>query len=435
MGERAVETEPTTVSVEVPLRWQVRPAAAVLATVAALALVLPLVVGRPLLLAVAAPLVVLLAAGHRADLPSAVTVTTSFGPRRVVEGEPVAVTVSAATPTPVDAVRLELTPGRHLQATSATAATAVAEPTAEAAWEVTARRWGRHSLGTVHVGLTGGARLFAAQADVVLPTIEVFPVPPPTGAPLVPTDLLHRIGEHAGRVAGEGTEFGGVRVYTPGDRLRRVHWPTTTRRGRLHVSTYAVERAADVVIAVDGFSDASANGAAQGTLDRSLRGAVGLVQAYLRSADRVGVVVLGGGARWFAPGSGPRQWHAVAEALLQARHDPHVVGPLRLPRAAVPPGSLVILLSPLLEEAAVAAVASLRERGSPVVVVDVLVEEPQGGDDPVFELARRLWRLDRQALMHRLAEHGVPVVAWDGGGPVGAALAPLAARPLLGSRP
>jgi hypothetical protein len=97
----------------------------------------------------------------------------------------------------------------------------------------------------------------------------------------------------------------------------------------------------------------------------------------------------------------------------------------------------VIVLSPLLEEPTVSVLASLRERGHALVVVDVLAEEPDAmrTASAAGSPAARLWRLDRSSLVYRLGERGIPVVAWDGEGPVSAPLRPLSRRPLLSSRP
>jgi len=415
---------------ERPLRWRPTRHAARVATVCAVALVAPSLVGRPELLAVAAPLLVLLAASGREHTPTQACVVAEVTPLSCLEGEHLDVRVQLRFDAPVDAVTLRLHPTRHLNVAGPPDRTFVSTDEVDVTWRLRALRWGRHQVGDLAVDAVRAGRMSGAGLVVRLGEVRVYPMAPPSSAPLVPTDLLDRIGEHVGRVAGEGMQFAGVRPYAPGDRVRRVHWPSTMRRDRLHLTTFATPRSADVVLAVDAYSDVGSGSG--GTLDRSVRGVAGLAAAYLRTADRVGVVAVGGGARWLPASGGSRRWYAIAETLLETRYEPGSPRDLRLPRVALPPGALVILLSPLLDEAAVAAVTSVRERGHPVVVVDVLVEEPVGGRDEASQLALRLWRLDREALAYRLVERGVPVVSWDGVGPVGAVLTPLAHRPLLG---
>ncbi len=78
-------------------------------------------------------------------------------------------------------------------------------------------------------------------------------------------------------------------------------------------------------------------------------------------------------------------------------------------------------------------VRELRERGFPLVVVDVLTAEPRlDRRMRTSGLALRLWRLDRAAVRWQLEQLGVPVLHWDGEGPLDDALAPLRRRVLLG---
>ena len=50
---------------------------------------------------------------------------------------------------------------------------------------------------------------------------------------------------------GDGDDFYGVREYGPGDELRRVHWRTTARTGKLAVTEYAQGETLDVTVALD----------------------------------------------------------------------------------------------------------------------------------------------------------------------------------------
>ena len=50
---------------------------------------------------------------------------------------------------------------------------------------------------------------------------------------------------------GDGDDFYGVREYGPGDELRRVHWRTTARTGKLAVTEYAQGVTLEVTIALD----------------------------------------------------------------------------------------------------------------------------------------------------------------------------------------
>jgi uncharacterized protein (DUF58 family) len=282
--------------------WHVSSHAARLATVAAVALAVPVLTGQPLLFAVAAPVLVLLSTGTRGDAPATASVRLTVSAQRCVEGELVEVSAHVSFERPVDAVTVRLESGSSTQVETPVDVTHLTTGAVDVRWTVRMKRWGRGDSGAVVVRATTAGRLLSATVRCPPVPVEVFPHAPDADAPLVPARLLERVGEHVSRLRGEGTEFADIRPYAPGERLRRVHWAATSRRGRLHVTSFAAERATDVVIAIDAYSDVGPS--RDGTLDRSLHGAVGLAQAYLRAADRVGVVVLGGSAGGCRPAAG-----------------------------------------------------------------------------------------------------------------------------------
>ena len=79
----------------------------------------------------------------------------------------------------------------------------------------------------------------------------------------------------------------------------------------------------------------------------------------------------------------------------------------------VPPISLVIALSPLLDQRSVGALLDLRARGYDLAVIDVspvpFVARPSAGLDAI---AHDIWVMRRDAIRHRLQRAGVAVVEW-----------------------
>ena len=108
--------------------------------------------------------------------------------------------------------------------------------------------------------------------------------------------------------------------------------------------------------------------------------------------------------------------------------------PSRLPRAALPPGALVVAFSPLLDGRFVEALRDMRERGFALIVVDVLNIEPPVRRRFADTAARRIWLMEQQAIRFSLRELGVPVVPWDGATPLDLPLAPYTRRPLVTRR-
>ncbi|TDB88614.1 DUF58 domain-containing protein [Actinomadura sp. KC216] len=384
-----------------------------------LAALAALLLSRPNLLLLAAPPVGVLAAGLAARRPDAVAVRVSERPRRCFEDGAIEITVAADAGGPVDEIALRLAPVPAFGVELTAYTEDHAAGTARAEFAVRPRYWGRHTLPALVVDCRSRYRAGQARTAMPLGEISVYPAGPPVRPRLVPVDLLRRLGDHAARAAGSGTEFAGIRPYLPGDRARDVNWKASGLRGRLHVTTRADQRQAEVVLALDAYTDLGEPG---GTLiDRAVRGAAAVATAYLRGGDRVGIVAFGGALRWLAPGQGEHHFYRLAEAVMDARDaGGGATSDLRrVPRTALPPGALVIVFSPLLDDRAVRTVQDLRRRGTPVVVIDTLDREPPGGGRAEYlELSLRLWRLDRRALRHGLADLGVPVVPWAPGEPL-----------------
>ncbi|HEV2373607.1 MAG TPA: DUF58 domain-containing protein [Streptosporangiaceae bacterium] len=305
----------------------------------------------------------------------------------------------------------------------------------ELTWQVTALRWGRWDTAHVLATVRSYGGLWAGTVSVGLGSVTVFPRPPALRQLALPAELRTRIGDHVDRHAGDGVEFAGVRPFAAGDQLRRVNWAVSSRRGDLHVNQVAAERAAEVVVVIDALSDIGPAG--ETSLDRSVRGAAGLVRAYTRAGDRVGLITVYGPLRWIGPGTGQRQFFRIVESVVEVRNLHSYVSPdfSLIPRAALPPGALVVVLSPLLDQRALTVVTDLRERGYPVIIADVLATEPvpvKGSAES--DLALRVWRLEREALHYHLESIGIPVVGWPGvpgavGAPAGDAALDLALAP------
>lgn len=413
-------------SLEWPLEWSASPHSRRLFYVALLGLGVAVATRRAEFVAFAAPGVVFLGAYRRPRLDM-VGATLRLSAARVYEGEQLAVEVKLEGADdlwvemvlhPVDGVRAvmgdnEAGPGR----------TALA-------FQVD--RWGRRSPGFVEVVMRDRYRVFESHCFASLPEVACYPRPARHRRAVTLGRLASRSGDHPARAAGEGVEFAGVRQYATGDRQRSINWAATTRRGRLQVNTFASERSQDIVLIADASSEVGPLGAT--SLDGSVRGALGVARTYLDARDRVGLVLLGERLAWIPPGLGNRQFFRLMETMLEVAPGWSPDDEVNLvPRAALPPGASVIAFSPLLDIEFVEALRDLRQRNFPVVVVDVLNVEPGRRGSRSDRLARRIWRMQRQALIFSLGEMGIPVVAWDGEEPL-ALPEPRRARSLARSR-
>jgi len=414
------------------MSWYPTARARSLATAALLALVAAVLTGHAALVLLAAPALGALALMPRRWRGPELDVDVALSGSRCFEGENVTITATLRASAPVDEVILEpeVAPQAALVGAGPGAQTFLRAGRASARWVIRPDRWGRYSPATVLVTARSGA--LQTSRRVELDPLEVFPRPNRMRPRLVPAELRRRIGEHTGRAVGEGVEFAGIRPYLPGDQLRDVNRAVSIRRGQLHVNQRAAARAADLVVMIDAFGpgDGTAGPVSERTLDLAVHGAAALVTAYLRVSDRAGLVVLGGLLRWLGPAAGDRHFYRIAEMMLAARYDSYVTPDVgRIPRTALPPGTLVVVFSPLLDPRGFGAITDLRQRGFPLIVVDTLRDEPPPGNRADARLALRLWRLDRTATRTALRNLGVPVLQWSESTELDSVLAPLRKPP------
>jgi uncharacterized protein (DUF58 family) len=196
------------------------------------------------------------------------------------------------------------------------------------------------------------------------------------------------------------------------------------------VNTFAAERSQDVVLLADATSDVGEPGSS--ALDLALRGAAAAARAYLESRDRVGVITYQwGGVSWLVPGLGRRQLYRIIDSMLASDAGwARGASFRRLPRAALPPGSLVVVFSPLLDQRFVEALRDMRERGFTMLVVDVLNAKPPARRRSEDRMARQIWQMEQEAIRFSLSQLGIPVVHWDGEESLDLPLAGHTRRPL-----
>jgi uncharacterized protein (DUF58 family) len=285
-------------------------------------------------------------------------------------------------------------------------------------------RWGAYVLGGARIRAHDrfGVLLYEQVLEPSLP-LKVYPHAETLHALLRPQETQASAGNQVARVRGEGIEFADLRPFAPGDRLRRVNWRASARRGTLWVNEAHPERNADIVLFLDTFAEARRTG--PGTLDLAVGAAGSLAQRYLLHKDRVGLVSFGGVLNWLLPATGVVQLYRIVDALLDteivlnyAWKDIDVI-----PARTLPPKALVLALTPLIDRRTVATLLNLRRRGFDLAIVEI---DPapfvEPGEDELERLAFRLWHLRREALRSEYERVGVPVVPWRDGESLQAAL-------------
>jgi uncharacterized protein (DUF58 family) len=396
------------------------------AVLAGLGLLAALATGRPELAALAAPFAAVLVVGLSLAEEPDVEATVELDRERQVQGESVAAEVALRSGRPVAhlEVLLDLPYGLLDESPNPQLLSLRRGEARVTEHTLRCERWGGYVPDALVLrmqdpfGLVVHERTIAGQRP-----LKVFPHGESLRRLLRPLETQAFVGSQVPRSRGEGIEFADLRPFEPGDRVRRVNWRATARRGTPWVTETHPERNADVVVFLDTFLEARLGG--EGTLDQAVSGAASLVRHYLAERDRVGLVAFGGMLNWLTAASGVVQLYRVLDSLLDAGIYPsYAWRDLDLiPSRTLPSKALVLALSPLLDERAVRALLDLRARGFDLVVIEVspVPFAPPGGR-ALDELAWRLWLLRRDALRSRYRRLGVPVAEWRAGEPLEATL-------------
>lgn len=241
----------------------------------------------------------------------------------------------------------------------------------------------------------------------------------------VPARSRQHVGESASRLAGDGLEVSDVRLHMPGDPVRRINWRATQRHGQLYINDSLRDRNIDVVIVVDGLADLGEP--PHSYLDCACRAAAGIALAFLQSRDRVGVIRYAGAVDWAIPRGGRNQLYAILDRLARVRTIQSYVSPnMRLiPRSVLPPGSLVLVITPLLDDRSIHMLTALAARGCRPMVLYVSpmsLAAPAKTADEAAALAERWWRLKHRGKVAHLRSMGLIVAEWDGVGSLDACL-------------
>jgi uncharacterized protein (DUF58 family) len=394
---------------------------------AGLGLIAALVVGRPELAALAAPFALVLVAGLSLTAePRLERAAFELDRERALEDETVDATLILRTERPIGRLELllDLPEGLEAQRENPQIVRLDWEERREVELTLRCARWGGYAVGDFVLRSTDVFGLLVHQWRLERrQPLKVYPRGEAFQRLLRPLETQAFAGIQVPRARGEGIEFADLRPFVPGDRIRRINWRATARRGEPWVTETHPERNSDVVIFLDTFLEARQRD--ESTLDLAVSGAAALATHYLREKDRVGLVSFGGVINWLHVSSGLAQLYRILDSLLDAEiflsyawKDIDL-----LPVRALPPRALVVALSPLLDERAVRTLLDVRARGFDLAVVEISpVPFAPAGPDQIDQLARRLWLLRREALRSRYLRLGVPVVEWDGEAPLQAAL-------------
>jgi uncharacterized protein (DUF58 family) len=236
--------------------------------------------------------------------------------------------------------------------------------------------------------------ILAADTLVVLPmTVNIPTFPPPPG--LLPGGKAIRqktmdVTPHAA----------GVREYVPGDPMKRIHWPSTARRGRFMVKEFEQDPQADIWLFLDAQRDVQfAQEAAKArvndegfllrrpkvelpcnTFEYAVSATASLARFFLNEKHAVGLACATSHFTVVSAERGERQVGKILETLafLQPEGTMPLHGLITMQANLLPLGSGVVLLTPDARPELLVAVEDLQRRNLRPVVV-LIKSETFGG--------------------------------------------------------
>ena len=164
----------------------------------------------------------------------------------------------------------------------------------EIEYDVDAIKRGAYTVGPLKIlttdplGLTRFAHILDSRDEML-----VLPEPLALRRPILDGGAFGWRGEQEGSRRGAGMDFYGVRDYRSGDELRRVHWRTTARTGRLVVAEQTQGEASHAIVALDlhGAAYRDSGTGKQSALEYGVKLAATLVDDLIRAGHDVQLVL------------------------------------------------------------------------------------------------------------------------------------------------
>jgi len=207
----------------------------------------------------------------------------------------------------------------------------------------------------------------------------------------------------------------GVREYVPGDPMKRIHWPTTARRGQLVVKEFEQDPHAEVWLFLDAQRVVHAEKPSEipeaytdgwmldrrpkfdlppSTLEYAISITASLAHYYLKQPRAVGLVTATPQFRIIPAEWSERQESKILETLsfIEAEGTLSIAGLAAAQAGQLPQGSSAILVTPTVYPELISAVDDLQRRSLRPVIVLLIADSfggPKGGEKLYNSLLER----------------------------------------------
>jgi len=235
---------------------------------------------------------------------------------------------------------------------------------------------------------------------------------------LKPRATLHTAGPIPSRLAGSGTDFWGVREFRPGDSYRWINWRLTNRHpNKMFTNEYEREEIADYGILLDARILTGSKELEEEIFEYSVSAIASLSEQFLRSGNRVSLLVLGKPILQVFPGYGKAQLNTLLINLSHAK----MGGNIRFrnleyfPTRLFPTRSLLLVFS-LMGPRDLKAYARMKAFGYDVMLISPNLIEYAARSSPQSEtssLAYRAASVERALQLQQIRKLGVNVINWQ----------------------
>jgi len=251
-------------------------------------------------------------------------------------------------------------------------------------WRVrsTIGRRGLYTVGPVEVttgdpfGLFRHTRTYGRQQNIL-----VYPRAVDLPSFSVPAANLPGEGRFRRRTHYVTPNASGVRPYEFGDSFNRIHWSSTARTGELMVKIFELDPASDIWIILDLHRDAHVGEGDDSTEEYGVRIAASVARYFLTANRTVGFMTYGRQFDVLDADRGIQQYTRILESLAMARAwgDAPLGDILANEARRFGRHTTVVVVTPSTDEAWVAGLGALQQRG--VKVAAILLEPSTFGGD------------------------------------------------------
>jgi uncharacterized protein (DUF58 family) len=230
-----------------------------------------------------------------------------------------------------------------------------------------------------------------------------------------PRPTVRTAGPNLSRQPGSGIDFWGVRQYYAGDPMRLIHWRMAARHpNRFFSKEFEREEMADIGILLDGRASMNLDLADTNLFEYGVQTAAALARAFLRSGNRLSLMILGDRVTQVYPGYGKRHLAGILDKLAACEPGDMVAFDTMqyFPVKQFPPKSVIVLISPL-RIRDMKTINRLKADGYQLLVVSPNPLERKVDMDDTELLAYRAARIEREIMLRRIRRMGVMVVDWQ----------------------